>query len=47
MGEAVEFLRRKGFEIAHQASFSGGSYTIMDTRARLGVNIMLKHQDLR
>jgi methylmalonyl-CoA/ethylmalonyl-CoA epimerase len=45
MAEAVAFLTRKGFQVAHQAGFKGGSYAIMDTKEKLGVNIMLKHLD--
>jgi methylmalonyl-CoA/ethylmalonyl-CoA epimerase len=45
MAEAIEFLSKTGYLIAHQASFTGGSYTIMDTKMNLGVNIMLKHLD--
>jgi methylmalonyl-CoA/ethylmalonyl-CoA epimerase len=47
MAEAIEFLTNKGFRIAHRAAFTGGSYTIMDTKAKLGVNIMLKHLDAK
>jgi len=42
---SIEFMQRKGYAVAHRASFTGGSYTIMDTAAKLGVNLMLKHLD--
>ncbi len=45
MAKSVEFLRNKGYQIAHQAEFTGGRYTIMDTKKDLGVNLMLKHLD--
>jgi methylmalonyl-CoA/ethylmalonyl-CoA epimerase len=42
---SIAFMERKGFAVAHRAGFTGGSYTIMDTKGRLGVNLMLKHLD--
>jgi methylmalonyl-CoA/ethylmalonyl-CoA epimerase len=45
MSEAVGYLAGKGVAIGHQASFVGGSYSIMDMHARMGVDLMLKHQD--
>jgi methylmalonyl-CoA/ethylmalonyl-CoA epimerase len=45
MAEAVEFMKAKGYPVAHQASFTGGCYTIFDTKKRLGVNVMLKYME--